>query len=334
MNIISIPRLITICLLTITTSGIIWAQDTTDRSITSKAFDESRPSRRGKGHVTSKAKPRSYKYVRSDNNVVHRNPSHKPPKPVTTEAVKTITRIGVTLWKAREPVGNEPGYYFTSTDDKGKIQKLLAERVGIDTVFKPQDRLRFGVESNTPGYLYVIGRETYNDGTFGRPYAIFPNPESPDDDNTVFPGMLFDYPDQRDETPFLTLDPQKPTYSGEILTLIISPKPLTIMKLDRDNLHLIDSDDLTDLEFGTDVEVFSRIDNDDKIYTKVESASACGAAAREKTARDLVLKKPAGHPCGTTSGQLYNDDPHPQTMYHVKVTPGQPAVAFIKLTVH
>ena len=64
-------------------------------------------------------------------------------------------------------------------------------------------------------------------------------------------------------------------------------------------------------------------------HGKAESASACGVKARE-----LVLKKTAGRPCGAASGQLYSDDPSPQTIYHVKVSPGQPAVAFIRLNVH
>ena len=329
MKINYMQPLITLCLLTIATTGIICAQDTQDRSITSKAFDSKRPVRSGKGRVTSNAKSMSYKYVRSDRNVVHRNPIHK--KPTTPEALKAITRIGVTMWRGREPVANETGYYLTLTDDNGKKKQLLAERVGIDTVFKPQDLLRFAVESSESGYLYVIGRETYSDDTFGPPYAIFP--QLPSDNNMVGPGILFDFPDQRDDPPFLLIDPKKPKYSGELMTIIVSRKPLNIMKVDSDN-HLRDSDDLTDLEFGADVEVYSRTDNDDKIYSDVESKSACGSKAREETKRELVLKKTAGRPCGTTSGQLYNDDPHPQTMYHVKVTPGQPAVAFIKLTVH
>ena len=139
--------------------------------------------------------------------------------------------------------------------------------------------------------------------------------------------MLFDYPDQNDRYAYLNLDTKKALYAGEVMTIIISPKPLTIMKKDKEG-NLKDSEELAALEFGSDVEIFSRSDTADRIYSKTESSSACGVKARE-----LVREKTSGRPCGAAAGQLSRDDAEPQSIYHVKVSPGQPAVAFIKLSV-
>ncbi len=308
--------------LAIVGTGFAFPQDGSQtRSVTSEAFSRKRPARSSgtNGGPVAKKKAPSYGYLRSYKHLSLRKGVPPPVKP--SNLPKSIARIGVTIWKLRPPVGNEPGFYFVVSDDNNKEQRLIAERVGVDSVFRTQDMLRFAVESDNTGYLYMIGRETYSDGSYGVPYAIFPGSAS--DENTILPGMLFDYPDQRDDPPFLTLEPNKPNYTGELMTVIVSPKPLTIMRMEKDNHHIKDSKELQDLESGADVEVFSRTDPDDKVYSKTESETACGAKTRD------LLKKKSGRSCG----QLYNDDPQPQAIYHVKVSPGQPAVAFIKLTV-
>ena len=198
--------------------------------------------------------------------------------------------------------------------------KWLGERTSVDTVFAAGDKLRFAVESSISGYLYVIGRESYSDGRFGAPYPIFP--ESPSDDNSVRPGMLFDFPDQRDDLPYLSLNPKKENYTGEIMTIIVSPRPLTIIKIDKDG-NVKDSDELRDLELSAEVEIFSRMDMADKLYSKAESTAACGVKARK-----LELEKG----CGRT-GALTREESLPQSIYQVKAPSGQPAVAFVKLTV-
>ena len=172
----------------------------------------------------------------------------------------------------------------------------LAERVPIDTTFEAGDRIRFAIESSDSGYLYVFGCETYSDGSFGAPYPIFA--ASRTDSNMVRPGMLFDIPDQREDLPYLKLNPKKPNYTGELLTIIISPKPSADLAVDKSG-NLRNGSGLSELEFGSEVEIFSRTDSADKIFSRAESEATCGVKTRE-----LVRETPTADPCGTRSRQL------------------------------
>ena len=139
--------------------------------------------------------------------------------------------------------------------------------------------------------------------------------------------MLFDFPDRNDQWPYLKINPKKANYSGELLTVIISPKPLTGIQADKDG-YVKNGTWLTDLEFGSNVEIYSRTDTGDLIYSKAESEGSCGIKTRE-----LRPEKSADSPCGSASRLLTRDEPMPQSIYRVIGTAGQPAVAFVKLTV-
>ncbi len=307
------------------------------RSITSDDFASQRPpgkvivSKSGvRKTVPATNKRYTYKFVRSDKNAVRWNSGTKAPvqKTSTANLPAKITEIGVTMWKLRPPLASEKGLLMlpVQIDDKGNRQNWLAERINPDTVFKAGDKVRFAVESSTAGYLYVFDRETYSDGTFGEPSLIFP--ESPSDDASVRPGLLADFPDRATDVPYFNINPKKPKYTGELLTVIISPKPWINIKIDKDGF-VKNGDDLIDLEFGADIEIFRRTDTSDKIYSIAESDSSCGVKSRQ-----LEKEKPSEKPCGVSSRQLTREEPLPQSIYRVKGLAGQPAVAFVKLAVH
>ncbi len=109
--------------------------------------------------------------------------------------------------------------------------------------------------------------------------------------------------------------------------MIISPKPLTSLKADADG-KIKNTDDLIELEINADVEISSRNDSQDKIYSKTESEAACGAKTRQ-----LTREKSNENPCGEKSRQLIREEPLPQTIYRVKTEAGQPFAAFITLKV-
>jgi Domain of unknown function (DUF4384) len=319
-------KLVGVSVLVIGAVGFSNAQVKT-RSITSDDFAAQRPAPPdvgGKKSVNVKPKRFSYKFVRSDRNAVRWNGARKPPVKKPDNQPAKVTEIGVTMWKMRPPRASERGYFLLPViDDKQERSMWVAERVSTDSTFTAGDKVRFAVESSDSGYLYVLGRETYSDGSYGAPYPIFP--ASADDNNLVRPGMLFDIPDQREDVPYFNINPKKPNYSGELLTLILAPKPLTTIKLDS-NGKLKNTDDLIDLEFSADVEIFTRADTSDQIYTKAESKSSCGVKTRE------LERASSGDPCSASS-RLTSGEPMPQSIYRVKAVTGQPAVAFLKLAV-
>ena len=66
------------------------------------------------------------------------------------------------------------------------------ERIEADTPLKVSERVRITVESPRAGYLYVVDREQYADGSLGDAYLIFPTTRTRDGDNKVRPGKLID----------------------------------------------------------------------------------------------------------------------------------------------
>ena len=131
-------------------------------------------------------------------------------------------------------------------------QLWTAERVNPETGFQAGDRVRLAIEASDAGYLYVIDSEIYSDGSFGAPFLIFP--ASTDEDNSVKPGLLVDIPDQTEDLPYFLISPRKDNYEGELLTVIISPKPLTNLKTDKDG-KIKNLDQLINLEIDAEAEI-------------------------------------------------------------------------------
>lgn len=276
------------------------------------------------------AKPRfEYKYVRSEKSSFKRTTPKRPTPTVKPGAKKpaaptqSTVDIGLTIWKLRPPAAWESGYMFSVLGDDEKDALWVADRVDAGPGFRPSDKIRLAIESSIPGYLYVFDREMFSDGTFGPPSMTFP--ESPRDDNLVMPGMIADLPDQTEDYPYYKLEPKKPRYGGELLTIIVSPKPLTQFRFDADG-NLLNLNELLELEYDAEAEVFSRQDSTDRLYSKAESKSACGVKTRQ-----LEREKKAGKPCGSNAQNLAPDEPWPQTTYRAKTTPQGQAVFFVTL---
>ncbi len=310
----------------------ISAQET--RSITSNDFVKQRPSAQAAsapntgGNVTAikniGKKPKraihKYKLVRG-----YKTPQRKtktaPPKTATK-----ITDIGITTWKLRPPHASEKDFVpFPVRMDNGETKMWLAERVDAETIFQNSDKVRFAIESSTPGYLYVFNRETRSDGSNGDTKLIFPY--SLNDDNSVRSGMLVDIPDQREQWPYFNMRSTNRAYSGELVTVIISSKPLTGFKISP-NGKLENEDELANMENGSVAEIYNRDDMDDKIFSKTESDASCGVKKRE-----LAREETPGKPCGTASRELTREEAHPQSIYRIKSDSGKPVVAFFRLTV-
>lgn len=325
----------------LTFASAAFAQDNPQtRSITSDDFASQRPAagsaglpdknNQGKNKPNTKS-PKSkkavYKYVRQDKSVnraknVQRRPKVKPN--VAANKPEKVSEVGITMWKLRPSRSLDNGYKLPVLVNDIR-QLWTAERVDPETNFQAGDRVRLAIESSDVGYLYVIDSEIYSDGGFGAPYLIFP--ASTDEDNSVKPGLLVDIPDQTEDLPYFVISPKKDNYEGELLTVIISPKPLLNLKTEKDG-KIKNLDELIDLEIDAEAEIYSRTDEQNKIYVQAEAEAACGSKTRQ-----LTRESSTTNPCGTKSRQLTREEPLPQTIYRVKTIAGQPSVAFVKLNV-
>jgi hypothetical protein len=138
--------------------------------------------------------------------------------------------IGITFWRLTEAKAGKSQPELTVRGSDGRVSQLTAERVTADTPFQPGQRVRIGIEipREKNGYLYVIDREVYADGTMSEPYLIFPSQNTPPDGNRVSAGKIIYVPAQGDPLPHFTIQRSRADQVSELLTIIVSPNPLDV----------------------------------------------------------------------------------------------------------
>ena len=146
-----------------------------------------------------------------------------PAVPVTGVAPGTV--IGVTLWRLR-PIRPADRGERLITHEGPESTEWLPERVASGTRLAEGDRFRVSIEAARDGYLYVIDREEYADGSLGEPVLIFPTTRTRGGDNQVSAGRVVEIPGQDDAPPFFTLRKSRPDHVAESVTIIVSPAPL------------------------------------------------------------------------------------------------------------
>jgi hypothetical protein len=146
-------------------------------------------------------------------------------RPGAKAATGAVTEIGVTIWKLRPAASGDTARLLVQ-DPQGAVQ-WTPQRVEAGTPLALGDRVRVSVESPRDGYLYVIDREQYADGTTSAPYLIFPTTRARGGDNRVTAGRLVELPAQTDAPPFFTLQATRPNQVAELITVLISQQPLT-----------------------------------------------------------------------------------------------------------
>lgn len=146
-----------------------------------------------------------------------------PNVPVDNVAPDTV--VGVTLWRLRPASRSDSGERLI-VHDNNATSEWLPERISAGTKLVQGDKLRISVEAVRAGYLYVIDREQYADGTLGEPYLIFPTKRTAAGDNQVAIGRLLEIPAQDDSPPFFTMKKSRPDHVAEVLSVLVSPTPL------------------------------------------------------------------------------------------------------------
>lgn len=144
---------------------------------------------------------------------------------VPTAGVSGDSVVGVTVWRLRPSRGADEGERMV-VHEGPDAAAWIPERVPSNAGLSEGDRVRLSVEAARTGYLYVIDREQYADGTLGEPYLIFPTTRTLGGDNRVRAGRLIDIPAQEDSPPFFTLKRSRAGQVGELLSVIVTPAPL------------------------------------------------------------------------------------------------------------
>lgn len=205
--------------------------------------------------------------------------------------------LGITVWRLRPSKQNDSGARLLVMESS-QSSHWTPERMEADAPLGVGERVRISVESPRPGYLYVVDREQYADGSFGDAYLIFPTTRTRGGDNAVRPGKLIDIPAQEDNPNSFTLvpSPNRSDQIAEVLTFIVTPQPLQSLPITDRPLKVSNSDVAKwERSWSSEVERFEMVGGAGQVWTTSEKEAGSTASAR----------------------LLTQEEPAPQTIYRV-----------------
>ena len=240
-----------------------------------------------------------------------KTPETAPVKPKTV-APAEVREVGVTLWRLRPAKETDTGPGFQVLQ-AGQLVVMTPERIAGTSPVSLGDRVRLSIESPRDGYLYVINREQYADGTTGAPALIFPTTRIRGGDNKVAAGRLVDIPDSADPQPFFTLTSNQqagqPRNVGELITILITPRPLEGITAGRNPIAL-DPAQVKKWEDAWEAEV-------------AEVLEMNGGAGKAWTSEEKQA--------GEATRSLTQQDPMPQTIYRIAGRPNEPLMLTVQM---
>ena len=211
---------------------------------------------------------------------------------VSTDNVAPDTVVGVTIWRLRPANRTESGERLIVHDDNSTTE-WLPERISSTTRLTQGDRLRISVEAVRAGYLYVIDREQYADGSLGEPYLIFPTTRTSGGNNEVSVGRLLEIPSQDDAPPFFTMRKSRPDHVAEVVSVLVTPEPLQGVQITDKALKLSDAQVASwDRMWGSSVGRLE-MSTAGQAWTKEEKVSRTRAMTSSAPAPQLLFYRPS-----------------------------------------
>ncbi len=240
-------------------------------------------------------------------------PQYRPVTPrIPTKAVRGETVLGITVWGLRKPAAadDKEVRIIKHKTDKAKVASWTPIRIPAETPLPAGQRVRLSIEAARSGYLYVINREQYADGTVGAPYLTFPTTSLRGGDNQVTVGQPIDLPGLEDDPWYFTLEPSRPDQIGEIISIIVAPKPIPDLKIGESEVQLPNE----------------LVENWEKMWgAKVGRLELVGGAGKPWTKEEKAASAAKGQP-------LKRNDPLPQTVYYrSNAKPDEPLLISLRL---
>ena len=240
---------------------------------------------------------------------------YKHATPMTPGATSAAT-VGVTVWQLRPAKPSDEARILGKKS--AKTESWAAARVEADAPFKEGSMLRLSIEVPRKGYLYVIDREQYADGTLSDPYLIFPaNPAG--QEHRVSPGRVVEIPNQSDEQAYFEVKSlggaARAQQVAEVLTLLITPAPLTGLPARSAS---------ADAPLPLSAALVEKWERD--WGARVERLELEGGAGRPYTRAEQAAGRNA-------AGRMTQGDPLPQTILRLTSGPGQPLLVTLPLKI-
>ncbi|MEO8659587.1 MAG: TIR domain-containing protein [Bryobacteraceae bacterium] len=146
--------------------------------------------------------------------------------------------IGLTVWNLRpsQPADRPSARVIVHPDDAPTKVSLTPVRIPETLELPKAAKFRLGIETSRDGYLYVIDQEQFGENGLGAPQLIFPTKRLRGGNNHLASAELIEIPAPEDLTPYFELRSSQPDYRGELLTVVITPEPITNLVLDAATL--------------------------------------------------------------------------------------------------
>ena len=214
---------------------------------------------------------------------------------VPTNNVAPETVVGVTLWRLRPAKQSDSGERLIVHEDNSD-NEWIPERISANTRLVQGDKLRMSVEAVRGGYLYVVDREQYADGSLGEPYLIFPTTRTAGGDNHVAIGRLVEIPAQDDNPPFFTMKKSRADHVAEVLSVIVTPTKLDGVQITDKALKLTDAQVTAwEKSWGSDVGNLE-MTTAGQTWTKEEKDARTRALTATAPPPQLVFYRPSVKP--------------------------------------
>lgn len=321
------PRAKTMCLLLLVVlclCSLAAAQDGS-KSIKSEEYLAKRPAEIQGGRTSASANVAGKRQRGNKNNSGRREPGKttKPSEPAPSFVYIVdkdfpegppprnyeYVRLGMTIWRLSPTQCPIPDCPLPKASDSSKGLVDTATRINDNVPLNNGERVRLGLESLAQsGYVYIVDREQFDDGSMGEAFLIFPTRKIDDGENRMHPGQQIHLPRAGGCFCVKSRNSQK-LLVADVLTVILSRTPL-----------------LRAEEIGTDaipvpISLISFVERADKERTfrgLLSGGSGLAQTTQEQSAGAKGLFD--------TASVLTQNDLPPQTLYQSLVPIGKVAI--------
>lgn len=247
--------------------------------------------------IANRAKPAVRKPVAS------KKPTYKSTRVASAAEIpppgKEFAQVGLTIWRFRPTTAADKTKELVEEEGSSQPSQWSLERIEEGTLLAPGQKVRLSIESlSRAGYLYVINREEYADGSLGEARLIFPTKRTADGANRVKAGKMVYIPAP---PRYFRIKPSASSkgHVAELITVLVSSQPLidvsqlsnTALTLSREQVEAWEQ------QWGVPATKFEMEGGAGQVMTETEQAAA------------------------TTEAALNQDDPLPQTIYRLAIKP-------------
>lgn len=298
--------------------GVCLAQDE-EKSIQSEELVKKRPLAKFSAQYektpvnkSTKQKKRYYRKVKSSKKTGVKSSKAEPKQ--LEDAL-----LGFTVWRIRPATTADAAKELIEEERDGKVynSEYTLERLLTESPLTAGEKIRLSIESlSHSGYLYVVERELYSDGSFSDPKLIYPTIRSRYKKSPISAGTLVFVPEGTRHFRVTTTQTKKQQVA-EVLTIIISPK----MLIEPSTLQLKAIDVPVEMmsewldKWEVDTTLLEQIDGEGQTITLVEQSAGLDAAKG----------------LNEESSVLTQDDAVPQSIFRSKIKKGNPVLINVYL---